>query len=566
MKKLSLVVFSTCISLAGRSQIQGLNITGNIETTFQYLNEDSLIGADQPDSKALLNTYMNTFVTFKGFKAGMRFESYLPRIQGYPNRFDGTGIGMRYIGYANDFVDVTVGSFYEQFGSGMALRVYEDRALGYDNFLDGVRLIVRPLSGLTLKGVYGYQRLSFDQGKIVHSGGVVRGFDGELNINAAFKKLADKKLNVTIGGSFVSKYQKDENDALILPENVGLYGGRAKLRYGKFTLDGEYIMKGQDPSVDNGYIYNTGHAALINFGFSQKGLGIILSAKSVDNMSYRSDRTKELTDAFINYLPAMNKTHTYNLVSSIYPYATQPTGEVAYQAEILYTIKKGSKVGGKYGTTLNANFSTAFQPIKHTNGFSPTDSTRVAYKGKVVDQSDSLLWRDINFNIYRKFTKNFNLRLSYFNISVNNDVAKVSGDAHGIIQSHIGVIETGIKLGKKHSLRVELQGLFVNKAEKETSPGVHEKVINDKGNWATLLIEYSIAPHWFFSVMDQFNYGNPNGDLRLHYAYASVGYIRESTRITVGYGRQREGLFCVGGVCRYVPASNGLTLSFTQSF
>lgn len=566
MKKTYLAAVAVAVSLVGNSQIEGLNITGNIETTFQYLNEDSLIGAAQPAEKALMNTYMNTFLTFRGFKAGMRLESYLPRIQGYPNRFDGTGIGMRYIGYENDFVDVTIGSFYEQFGSGMALRTYENRALGYDNFLDGVRLILRPINGMTLKGVYGLQRLSFDQGKIVHGSGIVRGFDGEFNINAAFKKLQGKKFDVTIGGSFVSKYQKDDRDDLILPENVAVYGGRAKLRYGRFTLDGEYLVKGQDPSVDNGFIYNPGHAALFNFGYSQKGLGIVLSAKSVDNMSYRSDRNKELTDVFINYLPAMNKTHTYNLVSSIYPYATQPTGEIAYQAEVLYTIKRGSKIGGKYGTSINANFSAAYKPMQHTNGYDATDSSRVAYKGKLFDQSDSLLWRDFNVNIYRKFSSKLNLRLSYFNISVNNDVAKISTDAHGIIQSHIGVIELGYNINKKHSLRIELQGLFVKKVEEEVAPGEFEKVVNDKGDWATLLIEYNVSPHWYFSVMDQFNYGNPDNALRVHYAYGSFGYIRESTRISLGYGRQREGLFCVGGVCRYVPASNGLTLSFTHSF
>ena len=31
------------------------NFTGNIETTFQYLNPDSIIGANQPPSKGLLN-------------------------------------------------------------------------------------------------------------------------------------------------------------------------------------------------------------------------------------------------------------------------------------------------------------------------------------------------------------------------------------------------------------------------------------------------------------------------------------------------------------------------------
>jgi hypothetical protein len=66
--------------------------------------------------------------------------------------------------------------------------------------------------------------------------------------------------------------------------------------------------------------------------------------------------------------------------------------------------------------------------------------------------------------------------------------------------------------------------------------------------------------------MDQYNYANPHENLRIHYVIGTVGYVHESTRFTVSYGRQRAGLFCVGGVCRVVPASNGLTLSFTQSF
>ncbi|MDG1334285.1 MAG: DUF6029 family protein [Crocinitomicaceae bacterium] len=558
--KISLCIAAAAVSLVGYSQNQnnGASITGNIESTFQFLNNDTLIGANQPAEKGLLNTYMNVFYTQGNFKAGMRVESYLPRIQGYPNRFDGTGIGMRYIGYSNDFVDVTLGSFYEQFGSGMIFRAYEDRALGYDNLMDGARLILRPYDGVTVKGVYGYQRLSFQEGRIVHSDGIVRGFDAEMNLNTTFKKLKDKKLDITVGGSFMSKYQKDDREDLILPENVGSYGGRAELRYGKFTLDGEYIIKEQDPSIDNNFIYNYGHAALFNFGYSRKGLGIILAAKSVDNMSYRSDRNKELQDLFINFLPAMNKTHTYNLVASLYPYATQPVGETAFQGEVLYTIKKGSKLGGKYGTSINANFSTAYRPNQRTEGVNPLDSTGVTYSSGLFDMSDSLYWRDFNINIERKFTKKFKLKVSYFNIVLNNDVAKVTGGATGNIYTNIGVIEGQYKINRKHSVRWELQALFIK--DKENGD------INDQGNWATAIIEYNVSPHWFFSVMDQYNYGNPNPELRVHYFYGTFGYIRGATRISAGYGRQRAGLFCVGGVCRFVPASNGLTLSFTQSF
>jgi len=541
----------------------GGSFTGNIESTFQYLNQDTLIGANQPKEKGLINSYMNVFYTNKNFKAGMRMESYLPRIQGYPNRFDGTGIGMRYIGYVNNFVDVTLGSFYEQFGAGLSLRAYEDRALGYDNLLDGARLIVRPYSGVTLKGVYGYQRLSFQQGKIVHGDGIVRGIDAELNFKEAFDSLLNDNWDIGLGISFVSKYQADNDNDLILPQNVGAYGGRLKVRYKDINFNGEYIIKEQDPSNDNNKIYNFGHAAIFNLGYSKKGLGILLSGKSVDNMSFRSDRTKDLQDVFINYLPALNKTHTYNLVATLYPYATQPMGEVAYQAEVLYTFKKGTPLGGKYGTTLNFNVSTTYKPVHHTSGINPLDSTGVTYRSVPFDMSDSLYWRDINLNITKKINKKLSFIFSYFNININNDVAKISNDAKGIISSHIGVIETSFKISKKHSIRSEIQGLFVDPIKKGLP---NEGEINDKGNWATLLLEYTISPHWSFGFMDQYNYGNPNVSKRVHYPIFTFGYVKDATRISIYYGRQRAGLFCVGGVCRFVPASNGLTLSFTQSF
>ncbi|MCT4623955.1 MAG: DUF6029 family protein, partial [Schleiferiaceae bacterium] len=38
------------------------------------------------------------------------------------------------------------------------------------------------------------------------------------------------------------------------------------------------------------------------------------------------------------------------------------------------------------------------------------------------------------------------------------------------------------------------------------------------------------------------------------------------TRVQLGYGRQPSGIFCVGGVCRFVPASNGLQMSITSNF
>jgi hypothetical protein len=149
---------------------------------------------------------------------------------------------------------------------------------------------------------------------------------------------------------------------------------------------------------------------------------------------------------------------------------------------------------------------------------------------------------------------------------LNNDVATVTKEK-GFIKSNIVVLELGYKFKNHQSIRAEFQTLFVNRRDSlGNETGSFSGTPVDKGDWATVVLEYTISSNLFVSVMDQYNFGNPKEGLRAHHPYVSVGYIHDATRFTVSYGRQRAGLFCVGGVCRPVPASNGLTISFTQSF
>lgn len=547
---LFLVVF---FGLSNSIQInaQG-DISGNLEMIYQYLNEDSLIGAVQPQEKSLINSYANINYRNGGFKAGVRMEAYMPRILGYPDRFEGAGLGYRYFGYENDLIDVTFGNFYDQYGSGLIFRAFEDRPLGFDNMMNGVRLKLKPHKGVTWRAAYGKQRLSFTDGQVVYGAATVRATDLEVDFNQYIPKLEEKEMRLSAAGSFVSKFQRDDNPDLILPENVGAYGGRVDFGYKRFFINGEYIIKEQDPSQDNGYIYNFGQGILINAGYSQKGLGILVSAKTIDNMSFRSDRDAALQDLQIGFIPPLTKTHTYNLVATLYPYDSQPNGEVAYQADLFYKIPRGSKLGGKYGTDVALNFSTSYEPIRRTSRFDPMDSSRVAYRTQLFDKSSLIYWRDINVMLERKVNKKLRFKASYFNILFNNDVIKLV-QAQGIIESHIGVFETQYKINRKNAIRAELQGLWT----------VNQK---DRGNWATLVLEYTISPDWFFGLVYQSNYGNPRPEDRIDYPMVIAGKIWGATRLQASYGRQNEGLFCVGGICRPVPASNGLTVTFSHSF
>ena len=124
---------------------------------------------------------------------------------------------------------------------------------------------------------------------------------------------------------------------------------------------------------------------------------------------------------------------------------------------------------------------------------------------------------------------------------------------YGTIYSNIAVIDLTYNIGKRHALRMELQGLF-------------NKDSADQGNWALALLEYTWSPHLFVATTAQWNYGNKDEAQRLVYPSIFIGYIHNATRVTLGYGRQRAGILCVGGICRNIPASNGVSLSITTSF
>ena len=104
-------------------------VSGNFQMDAQYYQPDSAISATVPDEKVALSGFGNILYRKGKFTAGMRFETYLPAPVGYPAgaSWEGTGIGYRFAQYSGDEIDVTVGNFYEQFGSGMILRTWEDR-------------------------------------------------------------------------------------------------------------------------------------------------------------------------------------------------------------------------------------------------------------------------------------------------------------------------------------------------------------------------------------------------------------------------------------------------------
>ncbi len=557
MRKLILLI-ALGFLLSGVSNAQESEpgvITGNVSVLWQSYQEDTLIGAVVPPSKTGFNSYANLIYTQGKFSSGIRYESYLNSVLGFPGRFKGSGIGYRYARWSDPEhgVDVTIGNFYEQFGSGFTLRSYEARNLGLDNALDGVRLILNPIEAITLKMIYGKQRLDFDDG-LINGDGVLRGVSAEVDLNEIIPALKDSKLKIIPNYSFVSRFQEGGNiikDTLILelPANVGAWDYGTTIQYGTWKGGVTYATKINDPSADNGYIYKEGGALMYFLTGNVKGLNFLFKRSTTDNMSFRADRDLLLFDAPVNFIPAITKTHTYNLAATLYPYATVVNGESSVRGELYYRLKRGSKLGGKYGTKMSLAYATSYS--LDTTNLAGVDGIVNGYERNSWGFGDSLNVRDISFEIERKFSKTFKAKAMYMNLQFNTLATPVTTDYKGIVFADIFVLETQIKTASRQSLRTEFQALLSEQ---------------DKGDWATVVAEYTWSPHWFASVMDQYNFGNPDEAKRVHYIYGSAGYINGSHRLSVGYGKRREGIFCVGGVCRAVPASNGVEITFTSSF
>jgi hypothetical protein len=540
---------------------EGARLSGNFSTDAQYYNEDEEITAVVPPERFGINAWMNLIYTYRRVEVGGRLESYEPSLVGYPagQAYNGTGVGYRYAKFTLSDLEMTLGNFFEQFGQGTVFRSYEERYLGVDNAMDGIRLKYRPIKGIYLKGVVGRQRFGFEDG-FTKGVGVVRGVDAELSLAEVFDSSWTSTNNLIVGGSFVSKYQEDLDPLLVLPQNVAAWSLRANFTTPRWNLYSEYTYKINDPSGQNGFIYKPGQALLLNATYSIKGFGISAGAHTYDNMFFQSDRAAPTAfDLNINFLPALARQHTYNLPATLYPYATQPNGEVSAQGEVFHKWKKGSTLGGKYGTRLALNYSVAWS--LDSTSLKDLTTTRQGYSTNFFKPGERTYFQDLNVELRKRVSATWEWALTYLNLVYDIDVLQ-GKPGKPTVYADIVIVEGLHNFSERNSVRFEVQ---------------HLNTKQDQGNWATVLAEFTFSPHWFVAAMDQYNYVTTadtflqDGTLevepkRLHYPVASVGHMRGGNRFQLSYGRQRAGIFCVGGVCREVPASNGLTLSVTSTF
>ena len=510
-------------------------LTGSFETNTHLYHEDMKTSATVPDGNFGSNNYLKLDYYHNRFSAGAQMEVYGPSLVGYSSDLKGAGLTNYYVNWSDDSFSITAGTFYEQFGSGLLFRSWEDRALGLNNAVMGARISYSYNDILKLKALWGMPRFGMK-----FSETQVKGAD----LSFAISNLLNwDRTYFSLEGSVLDRYEAMDVDRLAdgcEPNTIG-WSARANIETSGFFLKAEYVDAGIK------YYYNTsyagsgqmyyrkkGNAQLVETGYNGRGLGVNIALRRLEWMD-----SKVITDAssavnMLNYVPAMCTQYSY-MLTTLHPYGARTgeisskytnSGELGGQVDVFYNFRRGTVLGGKRGMKVHANFSTYYA---------------IAQEGTF--KSGNMLFRDLSVDMEKQWTKEFKSTLLWS----MQEYSPSYGANKTTWLSNIFVADLLYKFTPTLSTRMELQYLVT---------------FEDKRDWMAGLLEVSFAPYWSVYASDMWNHGST----KVHYYNGGFSYSKSRTRVALGYGRYRAGFICSGGVCRQIPAYTGANLSVQMSF
>ena len=520
-------------------QISGqASLSGNLESRSQIFIRDSSIGAaNTPQYDHQLygaEAWLSLVYRNQGFTIGARFDlfhqSNLFNPQG---SYSDQGLGRWFLEKSVGNLDITAGYFYDQIGSGIIFRAYEERALGIDNALVGVKLKYSLHENWSIKAFTGRQKNRFSLYNPIVKGFALDGFvsKGKISmtpgIGLTVRTLDDASMNSLI--STLNTYE--EVDQFVPKYNTYAYTIYNTLFSNRITWYFEAAFKSEDSMNDpigtrldgagnqivgNKFIQSKGSVIYTSINYAKKGFGLTLELKRTDQFNFRVRPQVSASDGLMNFLPPMSRQNSYRL-TTLYTAATQELGEQAVQFELR------KKITDRWKTTFH------FSYIENLDG------------NKLYNE---ILWENL-------FTKSgiWRFTLGVQRQNYNQKVYELKANARDI-KTVTPYLEYLRYLTKNRSIRIESQLLLTQQ---------------DRGSWINGLVEFGWAPRWLVSVSNMFNIGK-DGVTGSNYYTGGVVYQKAGNRFSLSYVRQVEGIVCAGGICRFEPAFNGMKLSIISNF
>ncbi len=229
MKKV--IIFILILSLASALfALKDFSVTGLNEATYVYKNAvDSL--------KNYFSDEFSFRMSYKSFTFGMKFIANLPRYDEYAAMQELTPQSIsytwdeRFLEYKVDDFFARAGNFEQVFGSGIALRVYQDRDFDIDTRLNGFSAEIYPKS-FQMKALYGALPNEDNDSK----NDVVAGIDMQKDIFDPVK----------IGASFVNVREWQAGDNYL---DRKIFGARSDVNASQFDIRAEYCYLDQSEGI-----------------------------------------------------------------------------------------------------------------------------------------------------------------------------------------------------------------------------------------------------------------------------------------------------------------------------
>lgn len=514
-----------------RSSAQQGNLSGDLMMNVNFFQRDTNI-------KAAGNQLYDNFLSGGEGWLSLRYSGYgftgVVRFDGFNNSnlqnpssaLTAAGIGMFSLSKEAKKLTITAGHVYDQIGSGIIFRAYEDRGLLIDNALFGLHLRYRLNDHLSLKGFTGQTRNVFERWQPILKG---------MNAEGDFD-LFKGKAHITPGVGIVNRTMDQKSmDNLVsninnMPEGsrfVPSYNMRAATIYntlnaGNFSWYLEGALKSQEAIVYENSLHNsTGSVLYSTVGYAMNKFGINASAKRTEHFIMRTSPNEILLKGIFNWQPIIAQIRPQRLIARYTP-PSQDLSEIAYNANAFYTPSD------------KLTFTAAYT---HINTL-----------------ADVALYREVfvetEIRSVKKFLFHAGAQYLVYNQSLYQQKIKTDyPDVHAITP----FLEVVYKVSKKKSLRAELQ--YMNTKQ-------------DYGSWSFVLLEYNISPMWSFAVSDMYNIDPNEHHVKEphHYPNFFVAYTKDAHRFTVQYVKQVDGINCTGGVCRYEPAFSGCKIGVTSTF
>ena len=554
MRKLYKVLFLLlpwfpAIAQEGYKEDQG-QFSGNFQTNNQFYLRDDRIGANTTQylhEKSSSEAWLFMNYKFKGFSLTARYDLYNNSPLFNPKQaYSRNGLGFWQVSKDIENFNITVGYFYEQFGSGSTFRAYEDRNIGIDFAIQGARVIYTVDDNTKFKAFTGQQKYRFDIREPI-----IKGINGEHRFNISDELSDDLGLSVinrTLDQATMNTITTNINTYALSERfnpkyNVYAFQVYNTVSYKNVSVMLEYDVKTPEAILDlNTKLINSGgRIYFASFSYSSPGLGINAQFKRIETFPMQVDpleKSPTPNNGPVNYLPSITRQNTYRLLAR-YNSVIQSLGENASQLEITYKPDKKTQIN------LNTSVVVRLPGVNFKKAEFKWDST-------------TRLFREFYLDIQHKFNKTFKMMIGIQAIGYNQSAYELKGFAP-YVEAITPFGEFTYKLNTSRSLRMEWQYMTTTE---------------DLGSFLNGLLEYNMAPHWSFSVGDLLNYKHgalnepaPGKTFELvHYFNLFAAYTYKTSRFSCGFLKQPTGVNCTGGVCRVEPAFSGFRIGLTTNF